>query len=453
MERADKKHILVLITNPFAIINIVHSGVMAALEEHYRISVMSDLLTTADIERFNRYFQLNMNLLPSPVPAVPKPLKWLRSIQMLLFGHYFNLDTIRIKLMERSVFAHWLFRISQKSFILTFLSGWLSALIRNWLIRRTTLPGIGALVAEYHFQAVISTSPLDLRENTVANSLQARGIPGISIVISWDNLTSKGLINTKSNMVLVWNETIALEYDRFYTTLGDHTLVCISGVPRFDTYLRELPGPNHHLTNIPGSAPPTQIILFASGATKHHSCQNYIIRDLLDYAQNRPDIMILVRCHPGDDPRRYDRFSNIQNIRFFQPFDHHKSQIPPPDFLEILYAQLASCAVCIQVASTMLLDAFACNKPCISIAYDAHAGGHYAKSVKRFYDYSHQQLLPDHLKAQTVYHRRELFEKLDAILLHHNVPGHLRSIVKPVIHQATPDAVRITTQYIREWLG
>ncbi|HWV28598.1 MAG TPA: hypothetical protein VN038_03050 [Dyadobacter sp.] len=453
MERANKKHILVLITNPFAIINVIHSGLMAALEEHYRISVMSDLLTAADIERFNRHFQLNMNLLPSPVPTVPKPLKWLRSIQMLLFGHCFNLETIRIKLMEQSLVAHRLFCTSQKSLTLTFLSGSLLTLIRNWFIRRTTLPGISAFVDEYHVQAVISTSPLDLRENTVINSLKAHGIPCISIVISWDNLTSKGVINAKSDMVLVWNKQIALEYNRFYTALGDCSLIGITGVPRFDTYFRELSDRPQLSTDIPGIDPPTRIILFATGAIKHHSCQNYIIRDLLDYAQNHSDIVILVRCHPGDDPRRYDRFSNIQNIRFFQPVGHHKNQIPPADFLEILHAQLTSCTVCVQVASTMLLDALACNKPCISIAYDAHVGEHYTRSVKRFYDYSHQQLLPDHLKTQNVYHRQELFDKLDEVLLGHNVHGNLRLEVKPVIHQATPDAVRITTQYIREWLG
>ena len=451
MERANQKHILVLITNPFAIINTIHSGLMDELGEHYRISVMSDLLTVADIERLNSHFRLNMNLLPSPVPVVSKRLKWLRSIQMLLFGHCYNLDTIRIKLMERNPFAHRLFCVSQKSPMLTFLSGTLLGFIRNWLIRSTTLPGICTLVAKHHIQAVISTSPLDLRENTIANSLNVHGIPSISVIISWDNLTSKGVINSKSDMALVWNKPTAFEYNRFYTSLGDHTQVRITGIPRFDTYFRKLPDRRRHLTDSLAPHPPTRIILFATGAVKHHSCQSYIIRDLLDYAQNRPDIMILVRCHPGDDPRRYDGFRSIENVHFFQPFG--QNQIPPADFLETLHSQLITCAVCVQVASTMLLDAFACNKPCISIAYDAHEGVHYAKSVRRFYDYSHQQLLPHYLKAQTVYHRRELFEKLDEILLGRHVPGNLSNVVKPVIHHATPDSVRLTAQYIREWLG
>lgn len=451
MERANQKHILVLITNPFAMINVIHSGLIGELAKHYRISVMSDLLTVADIERFNRYFRLNMNLLPSPVPAVSKPLKWARSIQMLLFGHHYNLATIRIKLMERSPFAHRLFSFSKKNPMLIVLTGTLLRFTRNWLIRRTTLPGIGTLINEHHIYAVVSTSPLDLRESTVVNSINVHGIPSVSIIVSWDNLTSKGVINSKSGMVLVWNKQVALEYNRFYTSLGDHTLVRITGIPRFDTYFRKLPDRRHHLTGSPESRLPTRTILFATGAVKHHSCQNYIIRDLIEYAQNHSDIMILVRCHPGDDPGRYDGFTSIQNVRFFQPFG--QDQMPPADFLETLHSQLITCAVCVQVASTMLLDALACQKPCISIAYDAQEGVHYAKSVRRFYDYSHQQLLPDCLKAQTVYHRRELFEKLDEILPGSNVPVPPCNTLKQVVHHTTPDCVRLTTQYIREWLG
>ncbi|MBO9614239.1 MAG: hypothetical protein J7619_16160 [Dyadobacter sp.] len=453
MERADQKHILVLITNPFAIINVIHSGLMAELSGHYRVSVMSDLLTAEDIKRLNEHFRLNMALLPTSVPTVSKPLKWLRTIQMLLFGHYFNLDTIRIKLLERSQVAHWLFCISRKSPSLILLSGSLLIFIRNWLIRSTTLPDLHASVVEHSFQAVISTSPLDLRENAMANSLRVHGIPCISIVISWDNLTSKGVINAKSDMVLVWNNLIALEYDRFYTALGDHALVHIAGIPRFDVYFQKQPSRNHHLTGIPEISPRTPIILFATGAIKHHACQNYLICDLLKYAQNRSGVVILVRCHPGDDPRRYDRFIGIKNVHFFHPFGRHPNQLPPVDFLETLHSQLARCAVCVQVASTMLLDAFACNKPCISIAYDAHSSVHYAQSMKRFYDYSHQQLLPACLKEPLVYSRRELFEKLDKILADGDAPDNLGSVVEPVIHHATPDSVSLATQCIREWLG
>ena len=453
MERANQKHILVLITNPFAIINVIHSGLMGELGKYYRISVMSDLLTAADIEHFNGHFRSNMHWLEMPAPVVSRFLKWLRAAQTLLFGHYFDVETIRIKLMERNSFYYRLFCISRKSLRITYLSGSLMVFIRNWLIRRTTRPELYASLAEYNFQTVISTSPLDLRENAVANSLKPYGIPCISIIISWDNLTSKGIINSKSDMVLVWNKSMALEYQRFYTIFGEKALVRIAGIPRFDVYFRDPPDQHLNLTNVLGINPEASVILFSTGAIKHHSCQNYIIRDLLEYANRRPDTVILVRCHPGDDSKRYDCFSGIKNLLFFQPFGENTSHIPPVDFLQMLHLQLTGCQVCLQTASTMLLDAAACAKPCISIAYDARSEVHYAGSVRRFYDYSHQKPLQNLIKEHIVYDRRELFEKLDETLAGTNAQTGPMTALKPMIHPCAPGSVRLTTQFIREWLG
>lgn len=453
MERSDQKHILVLITNPFAILNTIHSGLIGQLGKYYTISIMSDLLTKADIDRFNEHFQLNMNLLKTPVPTISTFGKWLRTVQTLLFGYCFDLETIRIKLMERGSVFHRLFSTSQKSRLFTLLSGSVMTFIRNWLIRLTTLPDKYGPLAACKFLAVVSTSPFDLRENSITNSLLIHKIPGIAIIISWDNLTSKGVMNTNSGLVLVWNKPMALEYQRFYNPFGGQAAVRMIGIPRFDIYFRDPPSQNSNLTGVPGINPESRVILFSTGSLKHHSCQNYIIDDLIEYAESRPDIVILVRCHPGDDPGRYNHFNPVKNLHFYQPFGEDPSHIPPVDFLETLHLQLMTCNVCVQVASTMFLDAAACNKPCISIAYDAQPDMHYAGSVRRFYDYSHQLPLHKALKKHIVYNRRELFRMLDKILAGRNVQADLRNAVKPFIQHSAPDSARLATQYIREWLG
>ncbi len=453
MERAHQKHVLVLITNPFAVINVVHSGLMAELGKHYRITVMSDLLTTAEIERFNRHFKLNMHWLHTPFPPISKFAKWLRAIQMLFFGHFFGLETIRIKVRERGAVLHWFFCISRKNLALTYLTGSLVVIIRNWLIRRTMLHGFHTSVAGANFHAVISTSPLDLRENAVANSLKVRGALCVSMIISWDNLTSKGVINAKSDLVLVWNNKMAVEYQQLYSMFSENAAVRISGTPRFDAYSRKLADQDVHLHKLSGVDSSKRVILFTTGAVKHHSCQKYIIEDLLRYAKIRPDIAILVRCHPGDDLRRYDCFKSVRNLHICQPFGQGGSIIPPVDFLEKLHCQLARCQVCVQIASTMLLDASAMGKPCISIAYDAHPGLHYISSVKRFYDYSHQLMLPDCLKANRVHSRGELFAKLDQALAGTCQTTGIENAATSFIHHGAPDAVGLTAHYIREWLG
>jgi hypothetical protein len=99
----------------------------------------------------------------------------------------------------------------------------------------------------------------------------------------------------------------------------------------------------------------------------------------------------------------------------------------------------------------MFLDAAACNKPSISIAYDSH-NKPYAESVKRFYDYSHQSSIRELLNDQIVYDRWALFQKLDEILQNPGLRTDLRLAIKPIVRPCEIDSVRLTAQYIREWL-
>ncbi|MCF0071410.1 CDP-glycerol glycerophosphotransferase family protein [Dyadobacter sp. CY261] len=447
MERPYKPRILVLITNPFAMINVIHSGLIGELGKRWHISILSNLLTESDIVHFNHHFCLNMELLKTPVPALSWFEKRVRSSQVLLFGHFFNLATFRIKLFERHRAVQWVFHTIRGSYLIRLFTGWLLLQTRGWLIRHTTRPDEYQALLRHNFRAVLSTSPLDLRENKIINSLKSCGIKCISMLISWDNLTSKGIINTNFDMVLVWNELMAAEYNRFYQMFGDIGCVCVTGVPRFDIYFKKMPF-NAILTRLSGIDPDKRVILFATGAVKHHSCQNYIIDDLLEYGKEKRDILILVRCHPGDDPDRYRQYSCSKKLVFYQPFNM-KSPVPPVDFLETLQLQLEACYVCVQVASTMFLDAAACNKPVISIAYDAHPGTPYISSVRRFYDYSHHFPLHKLLEGHIAYNKAELFVKLDEALKCPHTTGNSWETAKPIIHHCAPDSTHLTTQYIQ----
>ncbi|WP_353723105.1 CDP-glycerol glycerophosphotransferase family protein [Dyadobacter sp. 676] len=453
MEKSDKQHLLILVTNPFAILNLIHSGLAGELDKTFRISIMSDLLTKVDVNRFNEHFHLEMQWLATPVPTLSILDKWLRTLQMLIFGYYFDLATLRIKLTEYPA-LHWLFSVIWQALLLRSFCGRLLVFMRTWLIRRTGRPARYGSLPEQEFCAVLSSSPLDLRENKIVNFLKAKGIRCIAMIISWDNLTSKGVMNMQPDLVLVWNKLMSLEYRRLYSFWGNTGLVRIIGIPRFDIYFKEavFTQKQSDFKRLLGISCDTRIILYSTGAAKHHICQNYIIEDLLTYARARQDMMVVVRCHPHDAPERYLRYDGIQNLRILWPMGENDTSIPPPDFLEMLASQLAACDVCVQVASTIFLEAAACNKPTIGIAYDEDPDIPYIRSVRRFYDYSHQLPLDEFLPDHTVRNKRDLFEKLDEILAGGHSRKNLREAIKPFIHYDTPDSVRFTAQCIREWL-
>ena len=67
-------------------------------------------------------------------------------------------------------------------------------------------------------------------------SAQALGIPTITPVFSWDNLTNKGLMHVIPDRVLVWNETQRLEATELHDVPADR--VEVTGAPRFDPFMR-----------------------------------------------------------------------------------------------------------------------------------------------------------------------------------------------------------------------
>lgn len=451
MEKAGKKSILILITNPFAALNVIHSGLANELEKWFSISVISDFLSEADIRHLNSHFGLEMVPLRKSLPRVSRLENWLRTCQMLAFAHCMNLGTVHTKLREQSRIAGWIFSFTQRFWIVRQICVFLTVVIRNWLINRAKVQGA---TSNWNFSAVISSSPLDIRENKLSNALILRNIPCISMIISWDNLSSKGVMNVDPTLVLVWSNIMAGEYARLYGIFGYSAIVRPCGVPRFDIYFKT-PGHSRsliHLKEQLGIPPAAKVILFCTGAAKHHVCQNYIMDDLLEYAATNPNLAFIIRCHPGDEPNRYRRYTKIKNIHLFQPFCSRTGNLdcPPANFANILKLHLTMSDVCVQVASTMYLDASACNKPTINIAYDAQPNMPYTQSVRRFYDYSHQAPLRQLPDPSIVYNRQELFEKLDEVLHCRKPFPDFRTKIRPIIHHCSPNAVRVAARHIRK---
>nr|WP_295926189.1 CDP-glycerol glycerophosphotransferase family protein [uncultured Dyadobacter sp.] len=448
MERETKGNILIIITNIFAAINVIHSGLLKKLEEEYTVLIMSDVITHRDAGHLNAHFQTTMQLIPTPIPHVDKPVRWLRISQKLLFYSFFKIETLDIKMMQRSRLLRRIILTISENHTILHLIRLVLILTRKILIRLLTRPQRYSILSRHRFLGVISTSPLDIRENEVVNSLKIKKAP---IVISWDNLTSKGLINADHDLIIVWNSSMADEYRRFYSIFGINGQIRITGIPRFDIYFREKScAPQRQLI----VRPEEKIILFATSATRHIACQRYILEHLIEYASTKSNLVIWVRCHPGDDQAAYQQFAHIPNLHLISPFQDSlfNGRIPPPDFLQSLEAQLRACHVCVQIASTMRLDAAACDKPVISVVYDARDNSHH-RSAARLYDYSHQVRLNNLRIDHRVHTRQELFRCLNDILSAPDGTPDYKNSITAFIHHAKPVSTELTKQFIYRWLS
>ncbi|MCE6988670.1 CDP-glycerol glycerophosphotransferase family protein [Dyadobacter sp. CY323] len=440
--------------------NLIHSGLLKRLSEKYRIHLLSTLIGKPEIQQLNRYHEMNVNLIDAKIAHEHFLLKILRRCEKLLFSFVFEIETQEIKLLCRNKMFQKGFSCVRNARILRFIADISLRWFRNAIIllskRLTSLPEL----AGYHFDGVISTSPLDIRENCIVNFLVTNKIRSMAMVISWDNLTSKGMMNANHEYVLVWNQLMAAEYHRFYNAFGFPAKVCITGIPRFDRYFetsndtrskkdfcRQFQIPETH-----------KIILFATSARKHFRSQMLIAKHVIEYLQLHTDLTLVIRCHPDDPIDAYQQLAEPR-IRIWHPGNRtylnartFSDWLPPFDFLHSLHEMLRNCDTCIQVASTIRLDAAACGKPIISIAYDDPEDTPYTESVRRLYDYSHQLPL-NQLHVDTMVHRKQqLFNALNNALARTELLNKPQDKIRLFTHFTQPKSVETVLKYVDEWL-
>lgn len=461
MEQLYKKPILLLITNSFAAINVIHSGLIKEIDKKYEVHILSSLLGKAEIALINNHFNIHVHLIDIPFPSENGLITLLRKIQKALFFHYFNIETHKIKSLGENRLLN--FITCQILFVLNAfqLSKPFLILTRKLII---SLSGHSHTLKRLHssgFCGVISSSPLDIVENRIVNFLSRGKIPSIGMIISWDNLTSKGIINTNHNCILVWNRFMADEYRKFYSVFGiKEAEICITGIPRFDIYFKK---PAVERTEIAfrekySIKSSDKIILFATSCCKLFPHQIAIMQDLVTYVRKNKNVTLIVRCHPADNFDLYQQFSYEDNLRIWLPEDQITSVglkstawMPHLNFLDSLTEMIRHCDVCIHVASTMRLDAAACNKHIISIGYDGNSRLAYAESVRRLYDYSHQIPLNKLKIDKMVTDKQELFNALNTVLTKSRKCDNL-SKIEPFIFHKEPKSVSTAMSAIEKCL-
>ncbi|MCE7068078.1 CDP-glycerol glycerophosphotransferase family protein [Dyadobacter sp. CY326] len=458
MAQFYKKPVLLLITNSFAAINIIHSGLIKKLAMRYDIHLLSTMIRERELATINNHFAIDLKLLEIELPIETMFISLLRKLEKALFAGHHNIATQQIK-YERLT---WTKRLVIKTAILILvqlhLSGVILKLLRRVIIVLSSFSCKLRPLLHYKFQGVISSSPLDLRENHVTNFLQKHGVKSLAMIISWDNLTSKGVINANHDCTLVWNQLMKSEFQRFYSMFDvNQNSVKITGIPRFDLHFRNID--NVPLANAKAryAINAAKVIFIATSAIKHFPNQLEIIKDVLAYAALEGDTHVIIRCHPADDHHAYQDLFDKNSVTVWHPRNLVTSSkrsfyhwLPDMDFLTSLSEMLHISDVCIQFASTIKLDAAACGTSIISVAYDGTTALPYHQSVKRLYDYAHQLPLNALQWDVLVADKQELYNVLTEILSKKSKkpPADIALLT----HFAQAQSVDCTAQTIAEWL-
>jgi hypothetical protein len=231
-------------------------------------------------------------------------------------------------------------------------------------------------------------------------------IPTLCVVLSWDNLTSKGHMAVRPDRLVVWNEHMRQEAVDLHDYSPDQ--VDVAGVAHFDVYAR----PDQQLSRAAvckrlGLDPARKILVFGT-VSPFLFRYNLEVAELLARAVASGRIsepsQLVVRLHPqsisgiyADDLEAYralqGRYPALVALDLPQVINSGLQWALPDDEMVWLASLLRRADVSLTVGSTLAIDAALCDTPVIGVAFDGTQSLPYSRSIRRAYDYTHYKPL------------------------------------------------------------
>ena len=228
------------------------------------------------------------------------------------------------------------------------------------------------LFEKYKPNLVFNTAAGD---NSMLKGAGRFGIKTVDMPKSWDVL-SKRLFSFKAKHLLVWNVFMKEQAIKFHGYKDNEIIV--TGIPQFDFYLQK----KRLLTREEfcrkfNLNPSKKIILY--GSTGGNCCfEEDYIKLLNNYIEKKkiPNTQILIRPHIGykDDLERFYFARKLPSIVLDESGKRDETfrdgWDTSEEYVDTLFNSLHHADVSINIASTLTLDAIACDTPVININFD-----------------------------------------------------------------------------------
>lgn len=218
---------------------------------------------------------------------------------------------------------------------------------------------------------VVATSCIDQIEEPYLMAARDVGIPTLGCIQSFDHLTGRSL-PAPCDHYAVWNERMKAQLIHFHG-VSDASRVHVTGTAQFDFHRR----PEFHwsreqtLAHL-GLEPGDRYILYATNTEMQTPSEPQLVQEYARRLAGIPalrDHRIVVRLHPlgvfdrwagiaAEHPRLVVSLPSVASERFISPDDQAR-----------LVSSLAHADVCLNMWSSMSLDAAAVDTPVICVAF------------------------------------------------------------------------------------
>jgi hypothetical protein len=224
---------------------------------------------------------------------------------------------------------------------------------------------------------VVSTSCVVRDEATYLLAAQELGIRTLGCILSFDNLTSRGILPVFDHYA-VWSARMGAELLRLYPD-RDPRHIHVTGTPQFDLHRREdLRWPRAATLERLGLEPPDRYLVYAANCATFTPTEPDLVRAFLKRCEGHPvlgDHRLVVRPHPGDDSARWGGLAESDRRLVMSWPRSDDGRFSTEEAQARLVSTLAHADACLNMASTISLDAAVLDTPVVCVAFALPKGG------------------------------------------------------------------------------
>jgi hypothetical protein len=293
-------------------------------------------------------------------------------------------------------------------------------------------------------------------ECLLRNALDAR-VPTVFMILSWDHLSSKILLNQNLHSVLVWNTFTKQEILQTYPVYKPEQIKVV-GIPQYDPYAVKPSITYADWCRKFALDASRRTILFSTMPQSRHEQQHIILEELLkaiiEGKKLPSDLQVLIKCHPFDNFKGYDELLGRYPVGIYRnTFDSSQTQedwIPSPAEMEVSRDALYFCTLNINIFSTVTIEAAYFDKPVIHIAFDP-------LPIKdripchEYYNWDHFKPIVDAGATILVHDYEELFDAINKFICRPELLAERRKMLveKYVGREVGTASTAVTSELVR----
>lgn len=359
---------------------ILKLGTMASLAAEADETLVGELISS-----FKDFVSAHPNLhvldIAKPELVVPEASKRLRFLRSLA-------SYIRRLPKDNFYRRRWLgympedlARFANRSLVRGLLALPVAESVLGWIDRHLLAPPPVVRARLRHLRPdMVFISPGDMRYSHEVEWLKAAVRLGIRtgiVTLSWDNLTTKGLVHVQPDHLFVWNASHADEARRIHH-MSDEA-VFLAGAPFFDKWRAHahlLQDRAEFMISM-GLDPARPYIVYLGSSANIADNEAWLVREIHQAIAGADDpelrnTQIYVRPHPGNRKICVD----LADLPIVVSSDHDAGIPFSDDRKRCLYNTLHHSAVTVSINTSAIIDAIAIGKPCISVKTDRYGDTH-----------------------------------------------------------------------------